>query len=293
MAARILRSVVKIVRSARFAALTLAGLFLVAGCAGGTGSESDELQIAHVHGMGVDGDMLYVATHHGLYVHDGETWTQRSEDKADHMGFSLASPSLAFRSGHPETGGNLGVQRSTDGGATWSLVSNVLDVPVDFHAMAAERDSRPALYGWSQGLFRSLRDPERWEPVDADGLPRAVGALGVGEDGVVFASASGGVYRSKDEGETWKQVSNESVFALAAATDADIVYAAKAEGTGVMRSTDGGKEWTDVSDGLGASGVIVALGTSSDGRTVVAADQEGGIWMSEDRGGSWTRVPPS
>ncbi len=279
----------KALLSARLIVLAIALVVVAAGCDGGGGT--DDLQILHVHGLAVDGDKLYVATHHGLFVRDGETWSKRSEDQADHMGFSFVLDSMAFRSGHPETGGNLGVQRSTDGGRTWSLASAVRDSPVDFHAMAAGQGSPPALYGWSQGLFRSLRDPKRWEPVDADGLPPAVGALGVGREGVVFASATGGVYRSKDEGETWKQVSDESVFALTTATDADVVYAAKAEETGVLRSTDGGKTWTDVSDGLGATGVIVALGSSSDGRTVVAADQEAAIWTSEDKGDSWTRVP--
>ncbi len=286
---RILRSVVESSPSVRRLVPVVISLLLVAACGGG-GNGSDDLQIQHVHGLGVDGDTLYVATHHGLYVRAGGTWSQRSEDKADHMGFSFVSRSLAFRSGHPETGGNLGVQRSTDDGRSWSLASNVLDAPVDFHAMAAGTGSRPALYGWSQGLFRSLRDPERWEPVDADGLPQ-VGALGVGPKGVVFASAAGGIYRSKDDGETWKQVSDETVFALTAASDADTVYAAKQDAPAVLRSTDGGKSWKDVSEGLGASGVIVALGTSSDGRTVVAADQEAGVWTSDDQGESWTQVP--
>lgn len=255
-----------------------------ASCASGSGGD---VTIAHVHGLGVTEDTLFVATHHGLYAYEDGEWSQRSSDRADHMGFSLVSERLMFRSGHPETGGNLGVQRSTDGGRTWQTLSNVTDAPVDFHAMASSRSRPVAIYGWSQGLFRSMEDPEEWEPVQAFGLPAQVGALAVDDEGRVYASTPAGVSRSPKGGERWEAVSSELVFALA--TGGDELYASKTQGEGVIRSSDGGESWDDVSEGLDAS-PIVALAASGNGRTVVAADQNASLWRSDNGGGTWTRV---
>lgn len=248
-----------------------------------------ELQIAHVHGLAITAKALFVATHHGLYVRAGGEWSQRSEDRADHMGFSYVSDSLMFRSGHPEAGGNLGVQRSTDGGKSWEKMSNVLESPVDFHAMAASRDKSPVLYGWSQGLFRSVDDPQRWEPVQTFGLPPAVGALTVGGDGTVYASTNAGLNRSTNRGERWDRTGEQVFFALAAAGRSDVLYASL--GPSVQRSTDGGENWKDASDGLGTKGTIVALAASNDGELVVAADETAAIWQSDDGGESWSQVP--
>lgn len=271
-------------RARGFTAL-IALMLVGAGCASGSG---DDVTIAHVHGLGVMSDTLFVATHHGLYAYQNGEWSQRSSDRADHMGFSLVSERLMFRSGHPEKGGNLGVQRSTDGGREWDTTSDVLDSPVDFHAMAGSRSRPVVLYGWSQGLFRSIGDPEEWEPVQLGALPPQIGALAVGRDGAVFASTGGGVYRSTDRARSWKRMGPELVFALA--SGGARLYASKAEGGGVLRSTDDGESWEDAGRGLGST-PIVALATSADGETVVAADQEAGIWRSENAGKAWTRVP--
>ena len=248
----------------------------------------EKIEISHVHGVGIDSESVFVATHHGLYAYEDGEWSRRSSDSADHMGFSMASEQLMFRSGHPETGGNLGVQRSTDGGGSWEDVADVLDSPVDFHAMAASRSSPPTLYGWSGRLYRSIGDPREWEPVQASGLPSRVGALAVGEDGDVFASTARGLYRSPEGGGRWKAVSDDLVFALA--TGEDVIYASKGRGPGVLRSTNGGRTWKDAGDGLG-SAPIVALAASADGERVAAADQEATIWQSDNGGDTWTEIP--
>lgn len=264
------------------------GMALLLWACGPVPEEGSGLSLSHVHGLGVDGDTLYVATHNGLFVR-GE-WSRRSEDTADHMGFTLASEDLLFRSGHPKGGGNLGVQRSTDGGRTWETVSNVLSSPVDFHAMAGGGDPL-VLYGWSGGLHRAIDDPTAWESVTEQGLPEGVGALAVSAStGDVYASTDQGLHRSSDRGETWERVSERVVFALAVPDDGGLLYASDPQRPGVLRSTDGGGSWGDVGEGLEAEETIVALAASSDGRTVVAADANDSLWRTEDGGASWSEV---
>lgn len=275
--------------SRRAFAATVAVALLLSACGPGA-EEGAGLSLSHVHGLGVDGDTLYVATHNGLFVREGGQWSRRSADAADHMGFTFVSRDRMFRSGHPEGGGNLGVQRSTDGGRTWETVSNVLSSPVDFHAMAGGGDPL-VLYGWSGTIFRSVEDPEDWEPAAARGLPEGVGALAVSAStGDVYASTDRGLYRSSDRGETWEQMSDRVVFALAVSDDGGALYGSDPGGPGVLRSTDGGGSWEDVSDGLGAEETIVALAVSDDGKRVVAADRSAAIWSSRDGGSTWSEV---
>lgn len=268
----------------------LAAVSTLSAC-GSASEEGADLSMSHVHGLAVDGDTLYVATHDGLFVREGERWSRRSEDTADHMGFTFVSRDRMFRSGHPEGGGNLGVQGSTDGGRTWETVSDVLSSPVDFHAMAGGGDPL-ALYGWSGGLYRAIDDPTSWEPADARGLPDGVGALAVSAaTGDVYASTERGLYRSSDEGGTWERASPRVVFALAVPRDEEqLVYASEPRDPGVLRSADGGGTWEDVSEGLEAEETVVALAASADGRTVIAADANGSLWRSEDGGSSWSDV---
>ncbi|MGH2759100.1 MAG: WD40/YVTN/BNR-like repeat-containing protein, partial [Actinomycetota bacterium] len=120
------------------------------------------------------------------------------------------------------------------------------------------------------------------------GLPASVGALATADDDTVYASTSDGLHRSTDRARSWKRMGSELVFAVAAGGDS--VFASKAQGVGIRVSEDGGKSWTDAGEGLGPA-PIVALATSEDGKTVVAADQAAGIWRSVDGGKAWTRVP--
>jgi hypothetical protein len=274
----------------KLVAMATLGLLLTS-CGSGSGDTKAE-SISHVHGLGIDPghpNVLFVATHFGLYVRQGTSWSRRSEDKDDHMGFTLSAAGM-WRSGHPESGGSLGVQRSTDDGRTWKTTSSVSDPPVDFHAMTVTRDRTATLYGWDsggRGIFRSADGGKQWDKLRATGLPNAIGALAAPTGDVVYATTSAGLFRSSDGGQSWKQVTKELLFALAAGSDPDELFASQANGPGVMRSDDGGKTWSDVGSDLDL-GTVVAL--AADGREVVVADQQARLAMSYDGGKTWTRV---
>lgn len=281
--------------------LILVLALLVAACGS---PDAEGIELAHVHGLGIDPstpEVVFVATHFGLYVHDGDGWERRSVDHADHMGFSLASEDVVFRSGHPDVEmlgadplerTNLGVQRSVDGGQTWERLTDVLDPPVDFHAMAATRTEPPVLLGWDssgRGTFRSRDGGERWQRLEADGLPEQVLALAATSDGsVVYASTPQGLHRSLDEGERWEALGDEVVGYLAVGEDPDLVYASRGEV--VLRSSDGGRSWEPT--GPEGAEAIVALTCSPDGRIVLAADHLNAIWRSDDAAATWSAIPP-
>lgn len=89
-----------------------------------------------------------------------------------------------------------------------------------------------------------------WQPIPD--LPREITSLAVNPDNrqVVYAGATGFVYRSDDAGATWSSVStglpNEDVVALAhtSSTEPPILYAVLGPRNEILTSDDGGVNWT-------------------------------------------------
>ena len=134
-------------------------------------------------------------------------------------------------------------------------------------------------------------------------------------------NAERGVYRTRDGGASWQKVlfKSENAGAVDLAMDPnqpDIIYAtiwqtrryphalvSGGEESGLWRSTDGGDSWEDISraKGLPSSGIYGKLGVAASpaqpGRVwaiIEAADKDGkdagGLYRSEDWGGTWERV---
>jgi photosystem II stability/assembly factor-like uncharacterized protein len=104
----------------------------------------------------------------------------------------------------------------------------------------------------------------------------------------LFAATSGGIYRSRDTGKTWVDVSDRLTVAscLSLAVLGDNVFAAMAGGQ-VYRSRDDGDSWVhvDADTGLGAMPVLAASGNR-----LFAGSWTFGVYRSLDSGESWPKV---
>ncbi|NIW99591.1 MAG: hypothetical protein GWN13_15335, partial [Phycisphaerae bacterium] len=109
-----------------------------------------------------------------------------------------------------------------------------------------------------------------------------------------------GLYRSKDNGETWNKILSIIGGVDAIAVHDSIIFAGShiSDNPGhfvlVYRSTDDGKTWQDVSDGLRAS-AVTSLEIDSQGRIFAAAwhviDKENsGVYLSINNGESWSQT---
>ncbi len=217
-----------------------------------------EQSITHGHGLAVDVDdpgKLYIATHEGLFVLINDKDLFRvGESTDDYMGFSPhpTDANILFSSGHPSTGGNIGFQKSDDGGFTWVKVSDGENGSVDFHAMAISPVNSKLIYGWYQG----------------------------------------GLQRSTDQGDNWEIVNkNISPISLVADTrDENILYAATAAGQGVIISRDKGVTWTPLSPALEGGAVSVIAVDPKDSNTLLAFSQVlGGLGKTTDSGKTWRK----
>jgi photosystem II stability/assembly factor-like uncharacterized protein len=123
-----------------------------------------------------------------------------------------------------------------------------------------------------------------------------------------------GVYRTKDGGATWPKIlyKNEDVGAIDLAfdpTNSQTIYAsmwnvrrppwfiyapANGPGCGIFKSTDGGNNWTQLTNGLPTEGLgRIGLAVSQTNRNRIYAivdAKEGGLFSSNDAGTTWTKV---
>ncbi len=223
-------------------------------------------------------------------------------------------PEKAAAKGHPLKDGPLGVFKSTDGGLTWTHLTNGL--PAEAATDLAMVDSAPdVLYAAigrpfgsaSNGVYRSRDGGQSWTKLGG-GLPTAnVGRVSVTASGlnpnrvyalfVNRADAAGGgastlgAYRSSDGGDTWTPVATGNFQATygwylcevrVKPTNADTVLFA---GLSLLRTTNAGASFSTVTTPHVDHHAIV---WDAQGRLLVGSD--GGVFRSVNDGGSYTAL---
>jgi len=198
-------------------AIILGTGYFIIGQPSGENIPSDDSRIVdwrHVHGVGLhpsDPSILYIATH-GDFYHSisGGPPVKVDKIRADYMAFN--APPVdgipLYASGHPSTGGNMGLIKSTDGGVTWQTVSKVAEPPVDFHAMAISKQNPQTIIGFdsgARGLFKTTDAGNTWQTLE---YPEYVVSLAISPNNSekIFAGTGNGIFESSDGGKTWKQL---------------------------------------------------------------------------------------
>ena len=274
----------------------LGALFLalaVAGCGGGASDTSvaptepasgGDSGPEHVHGLGVRGGTLYIATHTGLWEAPArETKARRvGPSRQDIMGFSIISSDRFIGSGHPAPGQNLppnlGLIESRDGGRTWKGVS--LLGQADFHVL---QSAGRRVYGFdgTQGrLMVSSNDGRSWAQRTP---PAGIFALAIDPrrpDDIV-ASTERGLFASPNAGRGWRPMRND-LGGLLAWPAPDRLYMVDGSGR-VQVSGDGGRSWRALGSIGGQPAAFIAHG-----RDLYAALGDASVVHSTDGGRTWT-----
>lgn len=261
-----------------------------------------EQSISHGHGLAVDvidPNKLYIATHYGLFVLiDDKDLFRIGNNTDDYMGFSLhpTDARISFSSGHPSDGGNIGFQKSVNGGFNWSKVSDGENGPVDFHAMAISPVNPNLIYGWYQGnIQRSSDQGESWEIVNSDLLPIQLVADSQDEDVVYAATQGSGVVVSRDKGVSWTILSPELgagfTSAVAIQPENSKVLLTFGENLGGMgKSIDAGATWKKVNEPFNGDVVLHIAFSRVNPNIVYALTLENSIYKSTDAGETWTSI---
>lgn len=221
-----------------------------------TSDNSRTVSWIHVHGLGVDpsdAGVLYIATHGDFYKSvDGGVPVKVDKQRADYMAFNApqAEGVPLYSSGHPSTGGNTGLIRSTDGGQTWQVVSTVLDPPVDFHAMSVSTSDPNVIIGFDsggRGLFKTVDAGSTWDSFDYPGDYVIALAITPNDPNMIFAGTPDGLYQSDDGAATWTQLNQyKGIAVMALAFDAEGNLYASTEEFGLAKSSDLGETWQGI-----------------------------------------------
>ena len=249
-------------KNVKYVALGIVAIIVVIGVLATTGNsnnnpvqqtnDSKVVEWRHVHGLGIDPadhSILYIATHGDFYQSiSGGPPVKVDKVRADYMAFNAPpKPGIPlYASGHPSTGGNTGLIKSSDGGVTWQQVATILDPPVDFHAMTISKSDPNIIIGFDsggRGLFKTVDTGKTWETLE---YPEYISALAISpsDSQLIFAGTGNGIFKSSDGGKTWTHLNTYkglTVFALAF-DDEGILFASV--GTfGLVKSNDFGESW--------------------------------------------------
>lgn len=254
--------------------------------------------LKHVHGFAVDNtdsNRLLIATHHGLLEFADGTLSQIGTTTDDLMGFTPhpTDPSVFFSSGHSTRGGNMGFQKSSDGGKTWEKISNGVNGPVDFHSMTLGTANPSLVYGYFGHLQRSKDSGITWEMAKGSIQPYSLSTNPKMEN-VLYGATQNGVMISEDYGDTWRSLSSEleggsvSIFSLN--PDGTQALAFSQILGGLAKSTDVEMTWRKINENFGQSAVIHIAYSKTAPSIVYALTQANAIYKSTDEGETWLKV---
>lgn len=238
-----------------------------------------------------DGNTLLSASDFGVYwsADGAASWTfsQFSSGTVEAVLIMPAAPQVAV------AGDPAGVQRSTDGGATWSPVTGP-GAPTSLVTCLALEPATALLYAGTdhEGLFVSSDLGASWSPVGPPGPPLAsITSLAVLGPHAALPFIAGtnyrGVYRSAD-GHAWAWSSQGLKASVARACKilADGVVLAGIEELGIARCAVG-QDWV-YAPGIAERETIVSFGDDPHRPdTLFAGASSGALYRSIDRGATW------
>lgn len=217
------------------------------------------------------------------------------------------------------------VFQSIDGGQTWQDVSSGLpgDLPVEYFfaqngemflgsskslyrskststAPVWEKDfllneqiagvfpgrAGPYAYSYGNGFFQNI-SKDIWVPVFADLKNQHFRTIMETQDGAIFIGTDNGIFKSLDQGKTWKHVYKDGWMIHMVESDGVLLCTNE---NGILRSTDSGEHWDVV---ISEGGVGIAVEVIKGGFAAITFNTESEtrrVRISKDGGKTWQPI---
>ena len=266
-----------------------------------------------------------VMTSHGDGVYKsedaGKTWVHLGLEQSRHIARIRIHPKnpdivyVAVQGAVHGSSSERGIYKSVDGGQSWEKIfyvdenTGASDISMDMnnprilYASTWEHRRYPWTVesgGVGSGLWKSTDSGANWNKLEK-GLPEAMGKTGIdvsrANSDVVYANIEaegekGGVYRSNDGGNSWKQTTNDRVTIArswyyteiyADPVDVETVYVMNAP---FLKSIDGGKTFKNIPVPHGDQHDLWINPTNN--QNMINAN-DGGANISFNSGKTWSR----
>lgn len=240
--------------------------------------------MGRVYTLGVEPgtDTLYAGTRYGLFrvSTNGQAKRVANRHQETHA-IAVLGPGHLLASGHPDPRDDLpeklGLIESTDGGATWRLVS--LGGLADFHVLGATED---LVYGYNSSTQRLLASSDREQWDQRAKLPLSDFAVNPSREAELLAVTDNQTLQhSTNGGRTFTSVSSVPEVAALTWPVPGTVFGIGPDGR-VYLSTDSGATWSERGRVDGLPQAVVA---TTSAQLFVATDT--GIYVSNDGGRSF------
>jgi photosystem II stability/assembly factor-like uncharacterized protein len=275
-------------------------------------------------GSGENNSQRSVGFGDGVYrsLDGGKTWQNMGLKDSGHISMIHISPDdgkvvwVAAQGPLWNSGGDRGLYRTTDGGASWNRlleidpdtgVNEFLIDPQDAETIVASSYQRRR-HVWTlinggpgSGLHKTTDGGKTWRRLE-QGLPSGdLGRIGLALApsapqmlyAIIEAEEEQGVYRSTDFGESWEKRSDHMTTSpqyynelVVDPQNPDVVYSLD---TFTHRSEDGGKTWARLSiENRHVDDHALWIDPADSAHFYIGGD--GGVYETWDRGESWRHI---
>lgn len=144
-----------------------------------------------------------------------------------------------------------------------------------------------SLFAFTILLFTTVYT-QTWQQTNGPYGGHITSVVSKGND-LYTGTASGGLYKSTDNGSTWIYVSSlPCTQVLSIGTNSVSIYASKSPNGGELyRSTNNGISWSGINTGISGLGIPTSIATNND--TVLVGCYQSGIIISKNDGNSWNK----
>jgi photosystem II stability/assembly factor-like uncharacterized protein len=237
-----------------------------------------------------DSQRVYLAAGEGLFVSQDGGATFSRALLPNRQGLLIRVKCGADGVVYAPDGANM--YRSQDRGQSWQQVGSYPQAHDFTHALAVHPTDSRIVYAslFGSGIFVSQDSGATWALASPNAAIQQTMDVEIDRTNPLrlWAGTVSGVYKSDNAGADWTQARDD--FALRIEIDpldSQLVYATGSFSGTLMRTTDGGANWSALPQHFGNSSIPgVVIHPTQPERMIAYSD---GIWLSSDAGALWTR----